>query len=62
MAFKQMENIGNFLNGCESIGVKKLDLFQTVDLYEGQNMAQVLNGIAAVGESLVVDLICIVLA
>ncbi|XP_075246565.1 transgelin-3-like [Convolutriloba macropyga] len=49
MAFKQMENIGNFLNGCESIGVKKLDLFQTVDLYEGQNMAQVLNGIAALG-------------
>ena len=38
-----MENIGKFLTFCEkSLGVPKLDLFQTVDLYEKQNMAQVL--------------------
>jgi len=49
MAFKQMENINNFLEGCESIGCKKLDLFQTVDLYEGQNLPQVINGILALG-------------
>ena len=29
-----MENINNFLQAAEQIGVKKLDLFQTVDLYE----------------------------
>ena len=39
--FKNMENINNFLDACEAIGCKKLDLFQTVDLYEGQNLAQV---------------------
>jgi len=49
MAFKQMENIGLFLQGCESYGVAKMDLFQTVDLYEAQNMPQVLNGIFALG-------------
>jgi len=36
-----MENINNFLSGCEAIGVKKVDLFQTVDLFEGQNIPQV---------------------
>ena len=49
MAFKQMENIGNFLDGCETVGVNREDLFQTVDLYEGENMAQVVNGIYALG-------------
>lgn len=39
--FKMMENINNFLDACEKIGVKKIDLFQTVDLYEGQNLSQV---------------------
>jgi hypothetical protein len=47
MAFKQMENIGNFLTGCENFGVPKTDLFQTVDLYEGQNIPQVITGISA---------------
>ena len=56
-----MENIGNFLDGCETVGVNREDLFQTVDLYEGENMAQVVNGIYALGgflsikSSLVVD-------
>ncbi|XP_057291580.1 myophilin-like [Hydractinia symbiolongicarpus] len=49
MAFKQMENIGNFLSSCESIGCNKVDLFQTVDLYEGTNISQVINGIFALG-------------
>ena len=40
--FKSMENINNFLDACESMGCKKLDLFQTVDLYEGQNLPQVI--------------------
>ena len=40
-AFKQMENIGNFLKACEAMGVKRSDLFQTVDLYEANNITQV---------------------
>ena len=42
MAFKIMENINNFLLAAESMGCQKLDLFQTVDLYENQNIAQVM--------------------
>ena len=49
MAFKMMENIGNFLDACEKYGVKKLDLFQTVSLYEATNMTQVIDGIHALG-------------
>lgn len=36
-----MENIGNFLSGCEAYGCPKTDIFQTVDLYEAQNIPQV---------------------
>jgi len=41
MAFKQMENIGNFLKAAQTYGVNSIDLFQTVDLYENRNLAQV---------------------
>ena len=36
-----MENIGKFLEFCDQLGVPKTDVFQTVDLYEGQNIPQV---------------------
>jgi hypothetical protein len=49
MAFKQMENIGMFLKACEGLKMDKLDLFQTVDLYEATNMPQVISGILALG-------------
>lgn len=49
MAFKQMENISNFLTACEKYGVAKTDLFQTVDLYENQNLWQVVCTIHALG-------------
>ena len=49
MAFKMMENISNFLTSCENLGMLKTDLFQTVDLYEKQNMPLVINGIHALG-------------
>eukprot|EP00794_Sanderia_malayensis_P005246 gene5246-5910_t len=49
MPFLKMENIGNFLTGCYSYGVKKEDLFQTADLFEGQNIVQVVLGISALG-------------
>lgn len=47
--FKQMENINNFLSACEKYGVAKTDLFQTVDLYEKQNLWQVVLCIFALG-------------
>lgn len=36
MAFKQMEQISLFLTAAERYGVKKADMFQTVDLFEGE--------------------------
>ena len=47
--FFMMENISNFLTACVSYGVKSNDLFQTVDLYEKQNMYNVINGIWSLG-------------
>jgi hypothetical protein len=47
--FKQMENINNFLTACEKYGLVKTDLFQTVDLYEKQNMWQVVLCLYALG-------------
>lgn len=47
MPFKMMENIGNFLSAAEQLGVAKTDLFQTIDLYEQQNIPQVVNGLHA---------------
>lgn len=49
MAFKQMENIGMFLDGCEKYGMSKVDVFQTVDLYEAQNMPMVIMAIHGLG-------------
>ena len=49
MAFKQMENIGIFLDGCEEFGMAKTDLFQTVSLYEGTNIPQVVDTLHALG-------------
>jgi len=45
MAFKQMENINNFLAAAQTFGVRSEDLFQTVSLYEGTNMTQVLQAL-----------------
>lgn len=36
MAFKQMEQVSQFLNAAEAYGVNKTDMFQTVDLWEGE--------------------------
>ena len=51
MAFKKMENIGNFLTAIEKYGVKKTDSFQTVDLYEASNIPQVIDTIHALGRA-----------
>lgn len=35
MAFKQMEQISQFLKAAEGYGINTTDIFQTVDLWEG---------------------------
>ncbi|XP_072172724.1 myophilin-like isoform X1 [Diadema setosum] len=42
-AFKQMENISSFLKAAEAYGVPNSSLFQTVDLYEEQDVGSVVN-------------------
>lgn len=49
MPFVQMENISHFLRACQSspLNLQPHDLFQTVDLYEAKDPAQVLQCIGA---------------
>ncbi|MFT7796069.1 transgelin-like [Arapaima gigas] len=49
MAFKQMEQISQFLNAVEKYGVTKTDVFQTVDLWEGKDLAAVQRTLMALG-------------
>ena len=42
---KENENISFFLEAAEKYGVPRHNLFQTVDLAEGQNLAQVQTGL-----------------
>ncbi|BFZ15253.1 hypothetical protein BsWGS_18292 [Bradybaena similaris] len=49
MPFLQMENVSNFLEACDKLGISKTDQFQTVDLYDKVNMVQVVNCIYAIG-------------
>ncbi|OZJ05659.1 hypothetical protein BZG36_01512 [Bifiguratus adelaidae] len=41
LPFVKMENIANFLQGARALGLANSDLFQTVDLYEGKDLAVV---------------------
>lgn len=49
MAFKCMENINNFTNGAKACGVKDTECFQTVDLWERQNLNSVVICLQALG-------------
>ncbi|XP_028839105.1 transgelin-3a isoform X2 [Denticeps clupeoides] len=49
MAFKQMEKISQFLQAAEAYGVVGTDIFQTVDLWEGKDMAAVQRTLMALG-------------
>ncbi|XP_026081712.1 transgelin-like [Carassius auratus] len=49
MAFKQMEQISQFLSAAERYGVAKTDMFQTVDLWEGKDLAAVQRTLTALG-------------
>ena len=47
--FKQMENIGNYLSACSTLGQRPQESFQTVDLYEGRNMGAVVIQLHSLG-------------
>ncbi|XP_029304653.1 transgelin-like [Cottoperca gobio] len=49
MAFKQMEQISMFLKAAEDYGITKTDMFQTVDLFEGKDLAAVQRTLMALG-------------
>ncbi|KAL0479213.1 hypothetical protein AKO1_008036 [Acrasis kona] len=45
LPFMKMENIGYFLKAGAAMGLKPHDSFQTVDLYEGKNIPQVIQSL-----------------
>ncbi|CAB3228299.1 unnamed protein product [Arctia plantaginis] len=47
--FKMMENITNFQGAIKAYGVPDIDVFQTVDLWEKKDIAQVTNTLFALG-------------
>mmetsp|Transcript_26274 Transcript_26274/g.84992 ORF Transcript_26274/g.84992 Transcript_26274/m.84992 type:complete len:227 (+) Transcript_26274:97-777(+) len=49
MPFVQMENISSFLRAAKALGVKESDCFDTVDLYNGQDIGKVIQTIHALG-------------
>lgn len=49
MAFKCMENINAFLEVCKVLGVPPQETFQTVDLWERQNLNSVVICLQSLG-------------
>jgi len=49
MAFKCMENINSFLSAVTDLGVPKQEQFQTVDLWERQNLTSVVICLQSLG-------------
>ena len=49
MPFVQRENIASYLAGCTTLGIPGFQSFQTVDLFEAQNMKAVIVNIHALG-------------
>ena len=49
LVFKQMELIELFVKECKNFGVTDLEAFQTVDLYEEQNLHQVVVCLQSLG-------------
>jgi transgelin len=48
-AFKLMENINYFCSACKDYGLYDSELFQTVDLWDGENIHQVCICLQALG-------------
>lgn len=58
MSFKQMELIGLAIDKMKQLGVPDHEMFQTVDLYEGQNLHQCVIGIGALARKVKVKCEC----
>lgn len=56
MAFKCMENINSFLEAAKTFGVPSQELFQTVDLWERQNLNAVVICLQALGRKVIEQL------
>ena len=52
LGFFQMENIEYFIQRARECGVPDSENFQTIDLYEGKNMKQVINCIYSLSRNL----------
>lgn len=50
--FQLMENINNFQVASKQLGCNEVDLFQTIDLWEQRNLAQVIVCLQALGSRL----------
>ena len=55
MAFKCMENINSFLEAARNMGVPSQELFQTVDLWEKQNLNSVVICLQALGRKVFIS-------
>ena len=49
MPFKQMEQISLFLRGIRTLGVQEFEVFDTNDLYRGNDMRKVVQCIHSIG-------------
>lgn len=52
LSFAQMENIFYFIENARKLGVPDSENFQTIDLYEGQNMQQVIHCLYSLSRNL----------
>lgn len=48
---KESENIERFLKAAEKLGMKRLDMFQTVNIRDNTNMSQVLSTLYSLGST-----------
>ncbi|KAF7732859.1 hypothetical protein EC973_000135 [Apophysomyces ossiformis] len=50
LSFVKMDNITRFLQGARQLGLKDTQLFETIDLFEGKDMAAVVHTILALAQ------------
>eukprot|EP00743_Colponemidia_sp_Colp-15_P002977 GILK01003220.1.p1 GENE.GILK01003220.1~~GILK01003220.1.p1 ORF type:complete len:246 (+),score=48.85 GILK01003220.1:46-738(+) len=50
--FKMMENITAYIQSCRDFGVREMDLFSTVDLYEAKNIPQVVQNLYSLARAI----------